>query len=974
MKKKTYLIILSVVCGLAIIGCLAMVACFVFGGKDKPNDVFLVDKEITVYVGESYEFKPTGAESFTYTSSDEKIAKVTESGLLTGVSDGSAFIDVSAGEKSVTCKVNVIKAENYIRLNSSGVTVAAGSDLTLNAEVISGGKLSSDKVVFGTNSPENITITQNGDNSVIVSVTKTGNYVVTVTCGSMKAECVIKAVNLTAETLAKPVVSVENCVTVKWNAVENASAYMYSVNEGEWVKTTQTSFDAKDITDGLKYGEEVVFAVKAMADESDFDHIDGLPASVAFSHEYEETADSEEYTCAKAGKVKFVCSVCNKEYTDENHLADHNMVDGACTVCGLQQTKKVIYRYDESNDCYFVVGADAGYNSEDLYILAKYNDGEHGEKPVKYIGYGAFAANKTIKRVYLPESMTEFVDADEKYNKTEKNGVKVTSPFRGKAFDNCTNLEFVSMKGVTMLCAVAEDSYSHWNFRDCYNLKQVIVGNGFDNFGASFMRWGNTPDNAENQTDIYVFGDHVTKLEAPNYLIGYDSKFGNNMLLTGEVFCYDENSTDCYKWHYAEDGKTIVTRGKHEYNNKNRCKKCGKINSFGVEYKYNEAKDVYYVAGYNGKNPIVTIPETWNDGEHEEKPVKYVEFEAFRNNTTITKVILPKSVDSLEGSAFFGCKNLEYVSMTGVKIMKWASIYNGRDGDNNFRNCNKLKYVIIGTELTTDCGQFNTEELPAALTLDLYVDGADGTVNLVGNNALWTGNIYYKGVSDQCFKWDEEDGIIEHGPSKHNYVNGVCTVCGEKDAMGVIYKYNADKDVYYVSGYNGTSAAVNVFATWNDNEHDEKPVKYVGFQAFMDNTTITKVVLPESVDSVESMAFWGCSNLEYVSMIGVTDLKYHTSPYSDGRNNSFRNCFKLKVVVVSNALSSDVGQFGCGAADANNKKILDFYVYGESGAPDLDYVTSDANNLCSGKVYYYSETRKADCWHYDENGDAVLWD
>ena len=141
----------------------------------------------------------------------------------------------------------------------------------------------------------------------------------------------------------------------------------------------------------------------------------------------------------------------------------------------------------------------------------------------------------------------------------------------------------------------------------------------------------------------------------------------------------------------------------------------------------------------------------------------------------------------------------------------------------------------------------------------------------------------------------------------------------------------------------------------------------------MNNTTIKKVILPENVDSLEGNVFWGCSNLEYVSMIGVTDLQY-ASPYGgDGRNNNFRECFKLKTVVVSNALYSQVGQFGCGAADARNEKILDFYVYGESGAPDLDYGTPDANNLCSGKVYYYSRTESAGCWHYDENGDVALW-
>ncbi len=963
--KKICVILLSVIC------CLSLGACFIFGGgKDKPkaeSNVFLVDKEITVYVGETYEFRPTGAESFNYTSSDEKIAKVTSNGLLTGVSDGNAFINVSAGDKSVTCKVNVIKTDNYIRLNTAGVTVAAGSDVTIRAEVISGGKTSYDKVVFDKGTASNVTLKENGINSVIVSVEKTGNYVVTATYGDLKAECVIKAVNLNAETLAKPEISVENCKTVKWNAVANASAYTYSVNGGEWVKTANTSFDAASVTDALKYKDKAIFAVKAMSGENDFNYIDGLPASIEFSHEYEITV-IEEYDCAKAGKVSLKCSVCDKEYTDNEFLADHNFVDGTCTVCGLPQTKKVVYRYDESNDCYFVVGADAGYDSEDLYILAKYDDGEHGERKVKYIGYGAFASNTTIKRVYLPDSMTEFADKDDKFNKMKKNGTLVTSPLRGAVFDGCSNLEFISMKGITMLCAVADPAYAHWNFRDCYNLKQVIVGDKFNNYGATFMRWAHTPDNAENQTDIYVYGDSVTRLEDESYPIAKDVGFGNNTLLTGDVFRYDENSDTCYTWHYAEDGKTVVSGGKHVFNNKNRCKKCGTMNGYGVSYDYNAKKGVYYVSGYNGSDTTVNVSDVWNDGEHGEHPVKYVGFEAFRGNLTVTRIILPASVDSLEGGAFWSCTNLEYVSMPGVKNLDYAGSPYVADSkrNNNFRNCNKLKYVVVGTEFSSNCGQFNTENLETAVKFDFYVDGKKGAIKLEADNTLWTGSIWYKGEPDMCFTWNEDDGVIERGPDKHDFVDGVCTVCGAKDVMGVTYAFNKAKNVYYVASCKGTNAKVVVFETWNDGEHGDHPVKYVDYKAFENNTNVKKVVLPESVDSLEGSVFLGCDNLEFVSMPGVKTMDWASRYNGENGDNNFYGCTKLKYVVTGTSLSSNCQQF---LASSVSAPVLDFYVKGESGAPAL----TGNNNLWTGKVYYYSETKKADCWHYDENGDIALW-
>lgn len=988
--KKFWIFLLSLVC------CLSLAACASTANnttKKTTAEISLVDREITVYVGETYNFKPTGAKSFEYSSSDESVATVSDEGLLTALKDGTAFIDVSAGKQSLTCKVNVIKAENYIRLNSTEITASAGSDVTLKAEVISGGKVTDNEVTFDKGSASGVNVTASGVNEATVSLVATGNYVITAAYGSMKAECNIKAVNLSAETLAVPSISAENCVTVKWNAVDHASGYAYSVNGGEWMKTTETSFNAESVTNNLKYKDEAIFAVKALAGETDYDYIDGLPASVEFSHEYQSTV-IEEYTCVKAGKVKFRCSVCDKEYTDENYLDDHNMVDGACSVCGMQQTKKVAYRYDEKNDCYFVVGADAGFDSEDLYILAKYDDGEHGERPVKYMGYGAFAANKTIKRVFLPESMTEFVDKDNRYNKTNKNGVMVSSPLRGTVFDNCTNLEFVSMKGVTVLRDVADASYSHWNFRDCYNLTQVIVHEDFDNYGATFMRWVNTPDNAADKTDIYVYGKKITKLCNDSYPIGYDLGWGNNTLLTGEVFYYDETDEGCYKWHFAADGITVVTGGKHVYNNKNKCKKCGAMNDFGVNYGYYEGEDLdgnqvktYYVSDNNTLNLTdVVILDEYTDGIHGTHPVTFVKNGAFAGNPTIKRVTLPESVTRLDGGVFQLCENLEYVSMVGITDMIFKNLTNkifygeGVVSNNNFLDCYGLTTIIVNKNFNlyteSNAQQFLARDTSKSSRLDIYSVGTyeESAINASpnGSNNMLSGIIFYKGNLDVCRRWIDDDGVIETSARDHDFVDGVCTVCGEKNAAGVIYQYSATYGVYYVSGYSGNGETVRVFGRWNDGKNGEADVKYIAGGAFRNKTEIRRVILDDNIVSLEGSVFWGCSNLEYVEMKGVTNLDY-ASPYSgSGRNNNFRECFKLKIIVVSNAFTTNVGQFGCGASDTRNEQILDFYVFGESGAPVLNTDMADWNNLPSGNVYYYSETEKSGCWHYVD-GAATLW-
>ena len=69
--KKISIVLLSLIC------CLSLAACSSSGDSDKPkteSNVILVDKEITVYVGETYTFRPTGAESFNYSSSKASLS------------------------------------------------------------------------------------------------------------------------------------------------------------------------------------------------------------------------------------------------------------------------------------------------------------------------------------------------------------------------------------------------------------------------------------------------------------------------------------------------------------------------------------------------------------------------------------------------------------------------------------------------------------------------------------------------------------------------------------------------------------------------------------------------------------------------------------------------------------------------------------------------------------------------------------
>ena len=626
----------------------------------------------------------------------------------------------------------------------------------------------------------------------------------------------------------------------------------------------------------------------------------------------------------------------------KNHEYNEN---GKCVKGDAYNTAGVTYAYGADKGEYYVTGC--ADSVTELVILPAYNDGEHGEKAVTYVAHRAFADKTNIVKVILPESVTDL---------------------GGSSFAGCSNLVYVYMPGVKSLIYAVDGRPDgkkdcNNNFLQCYKLTTVIIASDF---------YTNTQQFTNGNGDISRIDGAVLEFYV-NASAGAPNLEGNNNLWTGNVF-YKGDATKCMQWNFDENGNVVHGASEHDFEN-GKCKVCGKYSdelTQGVVYNYNAAEDCYYV----GLNKTLNVSELnilgkYNDGIHDEKDVKYVGFQAFMGNPAITKIILPDSVDSLEGSAFMGCSNLEYVSMTGVTTMNWASRYNKKDGDNNFRQCNKLKYVIIGTELTSNCGQFGTPdgELPAELMLNFYVTGVSGVPSLGGTNNLWTGKVYYKGDASKCLQWNYgSDGVtIEHGAAEHKFTDGICEHCGKKDAMGVIYKYNESKQVYYVAGYNGESTTVKVFDTWDDGANGEKAVKYVEFQAFINNTTITKVILPESVDSLEGSAFMGCTNLEYVSMIGVTTMNWASRYNGQDGDNNFRFCNKLKYVIVGTELSSNCGQFN--TDNVPEDLTLSFYVKGESGEPNL----AGTNNLLSGNTYYFSATEKSGCWHYDGDGNVALW-
>ncbi len=611
-------------------------------------------------------------------------------------------------------------------------------------------------------------------------------------------------------------------------------------------------------------------------------------------------------------------------------VLNHDFIDGVCKGCGHAQTG---ITYGETETEAYVTGY-SGNHSKEVYILAEYNG-----KPVTYIANKAFQ-EKTIKKVVMPTGITDL---------------------GGLVFQDCRELEYVDMRGIDKLLYNKDgrpdgQNGCDNNFLNCIKLTTVIVKNGYtsEGCGAQFSVNGEIT-NPEKIVNLYAYGTATVSAHA------------NDKLFTGTIY-YLGDGEKCFTWKFDENGKIKTGPAKHDFVD-GKCATCG---LYMVEYAYDSASTSYYVKGFAAgiNEEEVVIVEKYNDGTNGEHPVTYVAAEAFANNQTIKKVIMPGITD-IGGRSFDNCAALEYVDMRGVTYIPYAKSEparpdNANDANNNFINCVRLTTVIVGNGYHAAAQQFvlnGKEKINEAV---LYVNGT-GLAQLDNGDSLMSGTIYYLGDGEKCFTWKFDDsGKIKTGPVKHNYgTDGKCTLC-QADS-GVEYAYDSANQTYYVKGLKTgvTVQEVVIVEKYNDGTNDEHPVTYVAKKAFENKTTIKRVIMP-SITDLGGQVFWGCENLEYVDMRSVTYIKYNQPGRPDGAtesNNNFRFCNSLATVIVGNGYSSETGQFN----SDHTRGIVDLYVYGTSTV-----TTHPDDKILSGNVYYYSDTEKANAWHY-EGGIATLW-
>lgn len=164
------------------------------------------------------------------------------------------------------------------------------------------------------------------------------------------------------------------------------------------------------------------------------------------------------------------------------------------------------------------------------------------------------------------------------------------------------------------------------------------------------------------------------------------------------------------------------------------------------------------------------------------------------------------------------------------------------------------------------------------------------TINLTGSDNS-TNSVSLTGTNGIFINARKANSITVSGKELSDAINNLNNHIFGNPTEGLGYTLSSDGTYYICSGI-GTATSTDIIIA---PIYDGLPVKEIGNRAFYQQTTITSVVIPDSITSIDEAAFSSCSSLTSV-VIGesVTNIG----------QGAFSHCSLLTSIVIPNSVTS----------------------------------------------------------------------
>ncbi len=389
--------------------------------------------------------------------------------------------------------------------------------------------------------------------------------------------------------------------------------------------------------------------------------------------------------------------------------------------------------------------------------------------------------------------------------------------------------------------------------------------------------------------------------------------------------------------------------------------------------------------GLNYQRSSYKIPEMVrraNDTSGTVYVVVKIDGHAFKGCTSLTSVILPESLTTLDSSAF---RDSGLISVTLPKTLTTVGVGAFQDCTrltsvtlpedltsieaSTFRGCTSLSNIVIPDSVTTigtyafyDCTSLPSISLPASVKTigNKAFEGCASLSNIVIPDSVTTidGSMFRNCTNLTSIKLPEGltklDGPIFEGcMSLSNIVipDGVTTI-----GMNTFNGCTSLSNIVIPDGV--TTIGNKAFYNCTSLESVTIPntVTNIGQEAFLDCTKLTGVTIPGSVTSIGDYAFRNTSNITI--MVGYEDIALGTSVFAD--NASFVYVLSPPEITVNE--STQTITWTAGSSRADRYDIILYSVDGTQLYNAMEVYERSFNyaNWLTTTGKYYCEVRARD--------------